>query len=74
MVSIDTLNGINTYGPPAVVAGEAASRIAGLTINEWFYIVAILCMLMSNITTTIKALRRNKEDTNGSKEAPACNP
>lgn len=64
MVSIDTLNGINTYGPPAVAVGEVATRFAGFTINEWFYIVAIICMLMSNITTTIKALRLPKGEAN----------
>lgn len=64
MVTIDTVSGMTTYAVPAAVAGEVVTRIAGLSINEWFYIVAILCMLMSNIATTIKALRVQKGTAN----------
>lgn len=58
MVSIDTQAGVVQYAPPALVVGDAAARIAGLTINEWFYIVAILSMLISTIVTNYIAIRK----------------
>ncbi|UCR91161.1 putative lysis protein [Ralstonia phage RpT1] len=65
MVNLDVQNGIVQFAPPAVVAGEVASRVLGLTINEWFYIVAIVCMLISTLTTSIvaviKSRRKNKD-------------
>lgn len=57
MVNIDMNQGITTFGPPALVAGEVGARVAGLTINEWFYVVAIFCMLTSTVVSSIKALR-----------------
>lgn len=69
MVNLDVQNGIVQFAPPAVVAGEVASRVLGLTIGDWFYIVAIFCMLISTLTTSIVAVlksrerKKNKEDT-----------
>ncbi|BAJ51836.1 holin [Ralstonia phage RSB2] len=66
MVNLDMQNGIVQFAPPAVVAGEAVARIAGLSINEWFYIVAIFCMVISTITTSVvavlKSRNKNKEE------------
>lgn len=65
MVTIDTAAIINTYAPPTMVAADVAHRVIwGLSLNEWFYVCAILCMLMSNVATTIKALRQPKGETN----------
>lgn len=66
MVSLDTHNGIVQYAPPALAVGDAAARIAGLTINEWFYIVAIISMLISTIVTNYVAIRKahKKENKN----------
>ncbi|AJT60794.1 putative lysis protein [Ralstonia phage phiITL-1] len=65
MVNLDVQNGVVQFAPPAVVAGEVASRVLGLTVNEWFYIVAIVCMLISTLTTSIvaviKSRRKNKD-------------
>lgn len=60
MVSIDAQNGVVQYTPPALVVGDAAARIAGLTINEWFYIVAIISMLISTIVTNYIAIRKSR--------------
>ncbi|UXQ84893.1 putative lysis protein [Ralstonia phage 10RS306A] len=61
MVNLDIQNGVVQFAPPAVVAGEAVARIAGLSINEWFYIVAILCMVISTLTTSIVAILKTKK-------------
>lgn len=58
MVSIDTNGGVLQYTPPALAVGDAAARIAGLTINEWFYIVAIISMLISTVVTNYLAIRK----------------
>ncbi|AKG94470.1 hypothetical protein [Delftia phage IME-DE1] len=60
MVNIDIGNGVATFTPPAVVAGEVAARVFGLTINEWFYIVAIACMLVSTVASTAVAVLKAK--------------
>ena len=60
MVSIDAQNGVVQYAPPALVVGEAATRLAGLTINEWFYIVAIVSMLISTVVTNYIAIRKSR--------------
>ena len=66
MVNLDIQNGVATFAPPAVVAGEVGAKLAGLTINEWFYVVAIFCMLLSTVASTAvavtKAKSKNKED------------
>lgn len=66
MVNIDVQNGVATFAPPAVVAGEVGAKLAGLTINEWFYVVAIFCMLLSTVASTAvavtKAKSKNKEE------------
>ena len=33
MVNLDIQNGVATFAPPAVVAGEVGAKLAGLTIN-----------------------------------------
>lgn len=63
MLGIDVQNGVVQFTPPAVVAGEVVTRLAGLTLNEWFYIVAILCMLISTITTSLVAWKKAKKDS-----------
>lgn len=55
-MNIDIQNGIATYAPPVAVAGEAAARILGLTVNEWFYIAAIACMMVSAISSAAVAI------------------
>lgn len=67
MVNLDLQNGVATFAPPAVVAGEVGAKLVGLTINEWFYVVAIFCMLMSTMASTAVAVlkaknHKNKED------------
>ena len=66
MVNLDIQNGVATFAPPAVVAGEVGAKLAGLTINEWFYVVAIYCMLFSTVASTAvavsKAKSKNKEE------------
>lgn len=66
MVNLDIQNGAATFAPPAVVAGEVGAKLAGLTINEWFYVVAIFCMLLSTVASTAvavsKAKSKNKEE------------
>lgn len=66
MVNLDIQNGVATFAPPAVVAGEVGAKLAGLTINEWFYVVAIFCMLLSTVASTAvavsKAKSKNKEE------------
>lgn len=66
MVNLDIQNGVATFAPPAVVAGEVGAKLAGLTINEWFYVVAIFCMLLSTVASTAvavtKAKTKNKEE------------
>lgn len=66
MVNLDIQNGVATFAPPAVVAGEVGAKLAGLTINEWFYVVAIFCMLLSTVASTAvavsKANSKNKEE------------
>ena len=66
MVNLDVQNGVATFAPPAVVAGEVGAKLAGLTINEWFYVVAIFCMLLSTVASTAvavsKAKSKNKEE------------
>ena len=64
MVNLDIQNGVVQFAPPAVVAGEAVARIAGLTINEWFYIVAILCMVISTVTTSVVAILKSRSKKN----------
>lgn len=64
MVNLDVQNGIVQFAPPAVVAGEVASRVLGLTLGDWFYVVAIFCMLLSTVTSSIVAVlkaRKKKE-------------
>ncbi|UCR90946.1 putative lysis protein [Ralstonia phage RpY2] len=68
MVNLDVQNGIVQFAPPAVVAGEVASRVLGLTINEWFYIVAIICMLISTITTSLVAFIKSRKKDDNKKE------
>lgn len=64
MVNLDIQNGVVQYTPPALAAGEVTTRLLGITINEWFYIVAILSMLISTATTTYVAVRKaRKENT-----------
>lgn len=69
MVNIDIPNGLVTFAPPALVAGEVGARlIFGLTINELFYLVAILSMLVSTVATTTVAIKKAKggtKDDNG---------
>lgn len=60
MVNLDLQNGVATFAPPAVVAGEVGAKLAGLTINEWFYVVAIFCMLMSTVASTAVAVLKAK--------------
>lgn len=66
MVNLDIQSGVATFAPPAVVAGEVGAKLAGLTINEWFYVVAIFCMLLSTVASTAvavtKAKTKNKEE------------
>lgn len=64
-MNIDIQNGIATYTPPIAVAGEVATRVLGLTINEWFYVAAIACMLVSAISSAVVAILRV---TKGGKE------
>lgn len=63
MVNIDIGNGVATFTPPAVVAGEVAARLWGLTLNEWFYVTAIVCMVISTVASTVVAIlkARNKK-------------
>lgn len=61
MFNIDVPNGIVAVTPPAVVAGEVAARINGLTINEWFYITAIACMLISTVASNVIAVLKMKK-------------
>lgn len=60
MVNLDIQNGVATFAPPAVVAGEVGAKLVGLTINEWFYVVAIFCMLMSTMASTAVAVLKAK--------------
>lgn len=61
MFNLDIQNGVATIAPPAIVAGEVAARIGGLTINEWFYVVAIACMLISTVASTAVAVLKAKK-------------
>lgn len=63
MVNIDIGNGVATFTPPAVVAGEVAARLWGLTLSEWFYVTAIVCMVISTVASTVVAIlkARNKK-------------
>lgn len=63
MVNIDINSGVATFAPPAIVAGEVSSRLLGLTINEWFYIVAIACMLISTVASTAVAVLKTRKGT-----------
>lgn len=65
MFNIDVPNGIVAVTPPVVVAGEVAARINGLTVNEWFYITAIACMLISTVASNVIAVLKMKK---GAKE------
>ena len=59
MVNIDIGSGVATFTPPAIVAGEVGARlIFGLSINEWFYVVAIFCMLISTVASTVVAVKK----------------
>lgn len=60
MLNLDIQNGVATFAPPAIVAGEVSSRLMGLTINEWFYVVAIACMLISTVASTAVAVLKAK--------------
>lgn len=63
MFTADASTGVVTITPPAFVAGEVVARVYGFTINEWFYLVAIVCMVISTLTTSIVAFikARRKE-------------
>lgn len=64
MVNLDMQNGVATFAPPVVVAGEVGAKLAGLTINEWFYVVAIFCMLLSTVASTAVAVLKAKSTKN----------
>ncbi len=65
MVNIDVNQGIATYAPPALAAGEVVARVAGLTINEWFYICAIISMAVSTGVSAYVAIRKSKREDKG---------
>ena len=72
MVNIDVQNGIATYAPPALAAGEVAARVAGLTINEWFYIAAIVSMAVSTGVSAYVSIRKSKREEKESNEQSSC--
>lgn len=61
MFSADVHNGIITILPPTAVGAEVVARYNGFTINEWFYIVAMLCMVVSTVGTTFFGKRKGKD-------------
>lgn len=60
-MNFDIQNGMATFTPPAVVAGEVSARVLGLTINEWFYVCAILCMMVSAVSSAVVAILKVKK-------------
>lgn len=67
-MNIDVSNGVIQFTPPAIVAGEVTAKILGLTLNEWFYVCGMACMLISTVASVvvavIKANQDKKEDKN----------
>lgn len=64
-MTVDIQNGVTTFAPPAIVGGEVAARIYGLSINEWFYVVAIVCMVLSTVASSYVAVlkvQKNKKE------------
>lgn len=61
-ISIDFNNGVIQATPIAgTAAADAASRlIFGLTLNEWFYVSAILYSLVMTGLAIYKAVKENK--------------
>lgn len=60
-MNFDIQNGIATYAPPVAVVGETAARVMGLTINEWFYVGAIMCMMVSALSSAVVAIMKIKK-------------
>lgn len=60
-MNFDIQNGMATFTPPAVVAGEVGARVLGLSINEWFYVCAILCMMVSAVSSAVVAILKVKK-------------
>lgn len=61
-MTLDMQNGVVNYTPPALAAGEVASRLLGFTINEWFYIVAIFSMIISTAISGYVAILKAKNN------------
>lgn len=62
MISIDFNNGIVQATPVAgAAATDAVSRLVlGLTLNEWFYVSAILYTFVMTGLAVYKAVKENK--------------
>lgn len=66
MVNIDVNSGVATFTPPVMVAGEVATRVMGLSLNEWFYVAAIISMVISTgVSTYIAVHRAHKQRQKG---------
>lgn len=61
MIQIDFNNGIVQATPVAgAAATDAVSRLVlGLTLNEWFYVSAILYSLVMTCLAVYKAVKEN---------------
>lgn len=59
MIQIDFNNGVVQVAPVAgTAAADAASRFFwGLTLNEWFYVTAILYSLVMTCLAVYKAVK-----------------
>lgn len=64
MISIDFNNGVVQAAPVAgAAATDAVSRlILGLTLNEWFYVSAIIYSLAMTFIAVYKALKEKPTD------------
>lgn len=60
-MQFDIQNGMATFTPPVLATGEVTARILGLTVNEWFYVCAILCMLVSAVSSAAVAIIKVKK-------------
>ncbi|MDD1013843.1 phage holin family protein [Pseudomonas rubra] len=65
-VEMDFQNGVIKYAPVAVGAGaDVASRFAGLSLSDWFYVALITYTVAQTVVLVFRTImeerRKNKE-------------
>lgn len=68
-LSVDFQNGVVKYVPVAAGAGaDVASRFAGLSLSDWFYVAVITYTIAQTIVLIFKTVMDEKRKSKGGPE------